>query len=87
MSKIELIERSVRCFTLGLFSFLPVIGVVTALLCLDQRQRVKRAQGDTWNPAQHYLFWAAVSSWVGILLLIPEALAVFLIALSAAPGP
>ena len=57
MTKInELIEGSLRCFAYGLIGLLPVIGIPMAVFSAFQYSRVKRGQGEMWNPAQRYLF-------------------------------
>ncbi len=66
LTKIEMIERSMRCFVLGLFSLLPVIGIPMALVSLSNYRRVKRGQGTQWNPAQRYLFWGALCARMGL---------------------
>ncbi len=73
MSKIEMMERSLRCFAYGLISLLPVIGIPMAVLSLVQYRRVKRGQGDMWNPAHRCLFWGGVCARMGLtlFLLIP----------------
>ena len=73
MPKIEMIERSLRCFEFGLLGLLPVIGIPMAILSAAQYRRVKRGQGDAWNPAHRYLFWGGVCGRMGLslFLLIP----------------
>jgi len=51
LTKIEMIERSMRCFDLGLLGLIPVIGIPMAVMSLVQYWRVKRGQGALWNPA------------------------------------
>jgi len=68
MTKIEMIERSMSCFTLGLFALLPVIGIPMAVMSLAQYRRVKLGRGAMWNPAQRYLFWGGTCAWIGIVL-------------------
>jgi hypothetical protein len=60
MTKVEMIERSLRCFGYGLIALLPVVGLPLAVLAIGQYLRVKRGQGDMWNPAQRYLFWGGL---------------------------
>jgi hypothetical protein len=66
MGKIEMIERSMRCFVLGLWGLLPVIGIPMALMSLLQNRRVKLGQGAMWNPAERYLFWGALCARIGL---------------------
>lgn len=70
MDKVEAIERSLRCFTMGLIGLLPVLGVPFALLALDNYSRVKRNLGLEWNPAQRYLTWGLATAVSGLFLTI-----------------
>jgi hypothetical protein len=56
--RVEIIERSLRCFILGLFSLLPVIGLPLAAVVLVENWRIKSRAGAAWNPAGRYLHWA-----------------------------
>jgi hypothetical protein len=67
LTKIEMIERSIRCFDLGLLGLLPVIGIPMAVMSLVQYRRVKLGRGAMWNPAQRYLFWGGQCALVGLL--------------------
>jgi hypothetical protein len=66
MAKIEMIERSMSCFMLGLFALLPVIGIPMAVMALAQYRRVKLGQGAMWNPAHRYLFWGVLCARLGL---------------------
>jgi len=72
LTKIEMIERSMRCFTLGLFGLIPVIGIPMAVLALVQYRRVRQGRGAMWNPANLYLFWGSQCATValGLTLII-----------------
>ncbi len=70
--KIEVIERSLRCFVLGVCGLLPVIGVPLAIMALAQHQRVKQIAGSQWNPAQRRLRSGALCAWLGIALFLLE---------------
>jgi hypothetical protein len=78
MTKIEMIERSLRCFDYGLIGLLPVIGIPMAIISAYQYGRVKRGQGEMWNPAHRYLFWGGFCARIGLslFLLIPVVLAI-----------
>ena len=65
MPKTEMIERSLRCFVLGLFGLLPVMGIPMAVMSLAEYRRVMRGQGDMWNPAHRYLFWGGMCARAG----------------------
>ncbi len=73
MTRIEVIEGSLRCFAYGLIGLLPVIGIPMAVFSAFQYSRVKRGQGEMWNPAQRYLFWGGVCARMslGLFLLVP----------------
>jgi hypothetical protein len=79
MTKIELIESSLRCFDYGLIGLLPVIGIPMAFLSAAQYRRVKRGQGDTWNPAHRYWYWGGVCARMGLALFLIIPLALFII--------
>jgi hypothetical protein len=66
LTKIEMIERSMRCYVLGLLGLLPIIGVPMAVMSLNHYQRVKQGQGAMWNPAQRYLFWGCLCARLGL---------------------
>jgi hypothetical protein len=68
LTKMEMIECSLRCFMWGLPGLLPVIGVPMAVRALLQYRRVKFGQGDMWNPAHCYLFWGGVCARFGLIL-------------------
>jgi hypothetical protein len=68
LTKIEMIERSMRCFERGLPGLIPVIGIPMAVMALVQYRRVKLGQGAMWNPAQRYWFWGGVCARMGIAL-------------------
>jgi hypothetical protein len=67
LTKIEMIERSMKCFDLGLFGLLPVIGIPMAVMSLVHYRRVKLGRGAMWNPAERYLFWGSQCALVGLL--------------------
>jgi hypothetical protein len=85
LTKIEMIERSMRCFELGLFGLLPVIGIPLAVMSLFQSQRVKLGQGALWNPAQRYWFWGGVCARMGIALTL--IIVAFIGIIAYLPGP
>jgi hypothetical protein len=68
MEKIELIQRSLRCFTMGVIGVLPVVGIPFAVLALAHYFRVKRESGAQWNPAQQYLTWGLATALSGLFL-------------------
>jgi hypothetical protein len=72
LSKVEMIERSMRCFTLGLLALLPMIGIPMAVMSLAQYRRVKHGQGT--------LFWGALCARAGLW---PFLIAAVLLAVAA----
>ena len=77
-ARVELIQRSLRCFTTGLVGLLPVLGVPFAIVAVSHFFRVKRMAGTQWNPAQDYLAWGLATALSGLFLTI---VAVFVIAI------
>jgi ABC-type phosphate transport system permease subunit len=70
MDKIEVIQRSLRCFTLGLIGIVPLLGVPFALLALDDFRQVRRGLGTQWNPARSYLKWGLATAISGLFLTV-----------------
>jgi hypothetical protein len=62
--RIEMIRRSMRCFVLGLFGLLPIIGLPFAVMVLVENWRLKSRFGAAWNPAGRYLRMGCLcASW------------------------
>jgi hypothetical protein len=82
MDRIEAIERSLRCFTLGLLGLIPLLGIPTALVARGEFRRVQRHYGRCWNPARKYLLCGAAFAYftLGITLAGGGLLLVFVIA-------
>lgn len=76
LTKVEMIERSLSCFHLGLLGLLPVIGLPMAFVSLIHYHRVKSSQTGDWNPAHRYLRWGGICARLGIwvFLVIPLAI-------------
>lgn len=72
MIRIELIDRSVRCFVMGLFGLLPVIGIPLAIASMRQHWRIRQIQDALPNPAHRYLYWGIVFSRVAVALMAIE---------------
>ena len=79
MDKIEMIQRSLRCFILGLIGIVPLLGVPFALLALDNFRQIRRGQGTQWNPAQTYLRWGLATALSGLFLTVVFTFAVAMI--------
>lgn len=67
LKRIEAINRSLRGFTLGLISLLPVIGIPFAVAALAQGRRATRLSGREWNPAGHYARAGSRLALLGLL--------------------
>jgi len=68
MEKIEVIQRSLRCFTLGLIGLLPGLGIPFAVMALANYFQVQSGIGVQWNPAQQYLTWGMATALSGLFL-------------------
>ena len=68
LDKIQLIERSLRCFYLGLPGVVPVFGLPFAVAALGEYLRVTRRKNNSWNPARNYLHSGTVAAALGLLL-------------------
>ena len=70
MPKSEMLRRSMRCFILGWWSLIPVLGVVPALLALWQFRRVAAGTGSRWNAASLRLIAGAWLAGIGLLITV-----------------
>jgi hypothetical protein len=70
MDKVEVIQRSLRCFTLGLIGLLPGLGIPFAVVALALYLQVRREIGSHWNPAQKYLTWGLATALCGLFLTV-----------------
>ena len=68
VDKVEVIQGSLRCFTMGLIGLLPVLGVPFAIIAMSNFLRVKRIVGIQWNPARTYLTWGLATAISGLFL-------------------
>ena len=68
--RIEIIERSEKCFWLGLFSLIPVLGLPLAVMAMTHNRRIRRLDEGQWNPASRYRYWGAVFARLAIALLL-----------------
>ena len=79
--RIDLIERSLKCFVLGLLALLPIAGVFFACAALIVSSGTLGKARSEWNPARRYallgLWCAGIGvalsalgiSWIGIAIL------------------
>ena len=68
MDKVRIIERSLRCYTLGWLAFLPIAGLAIGPLALLAYQSVRVEAGRDWNPASRYLHCGALLGCLGFLV-------------------
>jgi len=50
----ELIEQSLRAFTLSLYGLIPLLGIPFAVLAVFKGWHARRLERDLWNPARGY---------------------------------
>jgi hypothetical protein len=68
MDRVFVIKGSLRCFTFGALSLLPVLGLVPAVLGIILYKRVQLEAGKEWNPARAYLLWGCFLCGLGVSL-------------------
>ena len=68
MDKVRIIESSLRCYTFGWLSFLPIAGLAFGPLALLAYQSVRIETGREWNPASRYLQCGALLACLGFLV-------------------
>ena len=66
MSRIIVIQLSLRAFVCGVIGVLPVIGVVPGLYALSCWLRIRQRYRDEWNPASNYLRWGSILAVLGL---------------------
>ena len=73
--KIAMIKGSLRCFTFGMLSLLPFIGIPFSVLALLHAGKVRMREKQYWNVARPYRIWGAVTGglsaiiWGGIFII------------------
>jgi hypothetical protein len=65
MSKIVMLEGSMRCFVYGLIGLLPLIGLPFALLALWNGGRARVRERQYWNAAKPYRVWGTFCAALG----------------------
>jgi hypothetical protein len=78
-AKVEMIEQSLKCFTMGLLGLLPLIGLPMAVQALFLYIKVKRSPCSDWNPAHRYHFWGGICVHLGLLVFVLSTWAAFTI--------
>jgi hypothetical protein len=65
-ARIAVINLSLRAFICGLFSILPIIGLLPAIAALASWARIHLRYRNEWNPADSYLGWGTALAVLGI---------------------
>jgi hypothetical protein len=68
LAKSEMLRRSMRCFVLGWWSLVPVLGVVPAMLAFADFRAVVLRKGSQWNAAVVRLVVGACLAGIGLML-------------------
>ena len=79
--RIDLIERSLRCFFVGWCSLVPLTGPFLLVVAIRDFLHVRRNAGNDWNPARKYLtggLFLATLGCVETLAILGIAIAAFL---------
>jgi hypothetical protein len=63
-----MIERSLRCFVLGIFGLVPVLGLPALVLAGLDSWRIGRDHRGLWNAAGAYLTAGRIMALIGLLL-------------------
>ena len=67
MTKVEMIEQSLSCAVYGYLSFVPLAGIVFALMAIRLYTRVLFSV-EGWNPAKGPLLRGGACAVLGLLL-------------------
>jgi hypothetical protein len=68
MPKSEMLRRSMRCFVLGWWSLVPVLGAIPALLAFVDFRAVVLGKGRRWNAARLRLTAGAMLAGLGLMI-------------------
>ena len=68
MSKSEVIRRSMRCYVLGWWSWVPILGFVLAMLAFADFRAVVNGMGRRWNAGRTRLLLGAWLAGIGVLI-------------------
>ena len=80
LSKARMLESSLRCFALGWFSLVPLLGLPAAIAALGISWRARASHKGLWNAAHRYLVAGHLMALVGLLV----STGVILLAIAAA---
>lgn len=76
IAKLKMLGSSRRCLVFGLLGFIPIVGLVFALVALGISGAVERKEKKFWNAAKPYRIAGAICAgvtavfWSGVLLVI-----------------
>jgi hypothetical protein len=76
IAKLKMLGSSRRCLIFGLLGFIPIVGLVFAVLALWISGTVRQKEKQFWNPARGYRVAGAICAgvtavfWSGILIII-----------------
>jgi hypothetical protein len=68
LNKVLAIRFALRCFTCGLLSLVPVIGIAFALLAVSFYTKASNHAPEDWHVARRYAVWGMMSAALGLLL-------------------
>lgn len=83
MNRTEVINKSLRCFGLGLAGLVPVLGIPAGVLAMVIFRQVTMQKEEGWNPAQRYLLWGFCLGAVGLLISLLLSLLLAVVTLNA----
>lgn len=86
MPKSEILRRSMRCFVLGWWSLLPVLGLIPALLAFADFRAVVLGLGRRWNAARLRLLLGVWLAGLGVLFSLGISTIVTLLILNHLSG-
>ena len=67
-AKIQMLNRSMRCFVFGLLGLLPVIGLPFAFAALWIAGSVRMKEKQFWNAARPYRVWGVICAAAGTII-------------------
>jgi hypothetical protein len=68
LTKAQMLEGSLRCFTLGLLGLIPLLGLPAALLALLEFRGVVVLKEEPWNAAEPYLISGVLLGGIGLII-------------------
>jgi hypothetical protein len=76
IAKLKMFRASRRCLVFGLLGFIPMIGLVFAVVALWTSGTVRQKEKQIWNAAKPYRVAGAICAgvaavlWSGLLMLV-----------------